>query len=420
MPSLRPVRILSTAATLAVLPVLALMGCGSKTRADDATGTAAALQAPSAQCTAAVARGDSQVAEHIYEEFAGGRVVEPAVRRLQRSTALLSAVESGDPIATDAALRQLVHGQLARVRVFTAQGRILTNYGSADALAPVTAPLRNAAGSRIGTIVASQQGVRGYVDTVKSFVNAHVLVRAGSDQLAGTTRQAPSTLPESGEVSFAGKHYSVHAFAGSRFPSGPLRVYVLAPLPPPSICAHTSAETVAATIGAAALNIYRGEQSGDRAKAVVRDFERSRTFQQAVATDNRGATEAAIVAFFKSQLHVVRVRATLRGKLVVDLGGPHVLAPIGGRVRNAQGHVVGRFLLSVQDDLGYQILAHRFTGAQVLLRQGNRQVMGNLSPGPGHVPDRGEVVYRGVHYQAYSFLVKAFPTGPLRVSLLIG
>jgi hypothetical protein len=152
---------------------------------------------------------------------------------------------------------------------------------------------------------------------------------------------------------------------------------------------------------------------------VVRDFERSRPFQQAVASGNRPATEAAIVAFFKGRLHVVRVRAMLRGKLVADVGGPHVLAPTGGKVRDAHGHVVGRFLLSVQDDLGYLILSHRFTGAQVLLRQGSRQVMGDLTPGPAHVPDRGEVVYRGVHYQAYSFIAQAFPSGPLRVSLLI-
>jgi hypothetical protein len=118
-------------------------------------------------------------------------------------------------------------------------------------------------------------------------------------------------------------------------------------------------------------------------------------------------------------LHVVRVRATLHGRLIADVGGPHVLGPTAGKVRDAHGHVVGRFLLSVQDDMGYLILAHRFTGAQVLLRQGATQVIGNLVPGPAHVPARGEVVYRGVRYQAYSFTAQAFPSGPLRVSLLM-
>jgi hypothetical protein len=125
------------------------------------------------------------------------------------------------------------------------------------------------------------------------------------------------------------------------------------------------------------------------------------------------------VAFFKTTLHVVRVRATLGEKLVADVGGPHVLAPIRGDVRNANGHIVGHFLLSVQDDLGYMILTHRFTGAQVLLRQGTEQIVGNLTPGPLQVPERGETIYQGVHYQAYSFSVEAFPKGPLRISLLI-
>jgi hypothetical protein len=365
-----------------------------------------------------VALAYGQVAKHIYEEFAGGRVVEPAVRRLQSSPALSAAVQSGNPAAARAALLPLIHGQLARVRVGIG-GRTLAEYGNTDALAPVTAPLKNATGSTVGTLIASEQSVRGYVDTVKSFGQAQVLVRAGSQQLGGTSAHGPSTLPNSGEVSFSGGRYSVYSFAGARFPSGSLRVYVLAPVPPASACGRTDAETTATTIGAVAVRIYRAEQSGPRARAVVRDFERSRPFQEAVASNNTPATEAAIVAFFKTRLHVVRVRATLGGKLVADVGGPHVLAPAGGKVRDAQGRVVGSFLLSVQDDQGYLILAHRFTGAQVLLRQGSEQIMGNLAPGPARMPDRGEVRYGGVHYQAYSFIAQAFPSGALRVSLLI-
>jgi hypothetical protein len=136
--------------------VLALIGCGSKTNAEGpSVGMAAGVQSASPQCANAVALALGQVAEHIYKEFAGGRVVGPAVRRLQSSPALIAAVQSGDPAATSAALRPLIHGQLARVRI-TAAGRTLAEYGSAEAVAPVTAPLRSAAGSTIGTLVASQ------------------------------------------------------------------------------------------------------------------------------------------------------------------------------------------------------------------------------------------------------------------------
>jgi hypothetical protein len=402
------------------LSVLALTSCGSGAHAD---GPIRAIRTPrpslaSARCASAMAYAFGDVATHIYQEFAEGRVVEPAVQRLQSSPTLIAAVQSGNPAAVRTALGPLILGQLARVRI-TVAGRTLAEYGSGAAIAPVTAPLRDAAGVTIGTLVASEQGVDGYVETLSSFIAGQVLVRAGSRQLGGTTTQAPSKLTGGGEVAFAGKRYSVYSLSGTRFPSGPLRVYVLAPNPPASGCARSRAETVADTIGQAGVEIYRQEQSGPRTKLAVRDFEHSRAFREAVLADNPTATHAAIVTFFKTQLHVVRVRATLGEKLVLDLGGPHVLAPVRGDVRNAQGRVVGHFLLSIQDDLGYLLLANRFTGAQVLLRQGSEQIMGTLSPGPAQIPNRGMVVYGGVRYRAYSFVADAFPKGTLRISLLI-
>jgi hypothetical protein len=75
--------------------------------------------------------------------------------------------------------------------------------------------------------------------------------------------------------------------------------------------------------------------------------------------------------------------------------------------------------MAIQDDAGYLKLAHLFTGADVLMRTGGRQVMGTLSPGPADIPARGEVPYAGKTYEAYSFTGEAFPAGPLRLSLLL-
>jgi hypothetical protein len=410
---------IAPATLVAALLPAALLGCGGEidTRAPAAGSADAAQPAPRA-CAGAISQAFAQIAALLYREFAQGRVVEPAVHRLQRSPALVAAAQSGDRSATAAALRALVHGQLTRVRVVTAAGRTLAEYGSGEAIAPVSVPLTGAAGATIGAIVASEQSARGYVDTVRTFAGAQVLVRAGSRQLAGTTTRAPATLPNSGEISFAGVRHSVHSFPGTRFPAGTLRVYVLSPPPPASACAPTPAQTTADALGAAAAKIYRDERSGPRARMAVRDLERSRAFQRAVAGGDTPATQAAIVALFKTRLHLVRVRALLGSRLVADVGGPRVIAPVEGRVRDAQGRVVGSFLLSIQDDLGYEILAHRFTGAQVLLRQGGRQILGSLTPGPASVPDRGAVRYGGMTYHAYSFLARAFPSGTLRVSLL--
>ena len=101
---------------------------------------------------------------------------------------------------------------------------------------------------------------------------------------------------------------------------------------------------------------------------------------------NAKATRAAIIGFFRSHLHVVRVRVMRAGQLLIDVGGPHVLAPIPGVIRDARGQVAAHFLFGIQDDLGFTILARAFTGAQTLMREGARQVMGTLTPGPDEAP----------------------------------
>jgi hypothetical protein len=82
---------------------------------------------------------------------------------------------------------------------------------------------------------------------------------------------------------------------------------------------------------------------------------------------------------------------------------------------------VGRYVLSVQDDLGYVKLATRFIGAPIVLRTGSHTVPveGVLAPAPASIPDHGPVSYRGVAYEAFSFNATAFPSGPLRISLLL-
>jgi hypothetical protein len=418
-PRLPPARIACVA--LAALPLLALLGCGSNNDADGSSAglgakTTVKLAAP--RCADATARALGTIAHHVYHEIAGGRIALPAARRLASAPTLRAAAEAGDPAAARAALVPLLRNQLVRVRV-TVGGRILTEYGTAAGIAPVSTPLKDAAGATIGTVVVSEQGVLGYSDTVHTITGATVIVRAGSSTLGGSARSLPSELPNHGEISYRGANYAVYSFPGTGFPALALRTYVLAPVPPASSCASTPAQTAANAIGASAMKIYSDEQSGSATLAVVRAFERSRAFQQAVATDDPLAARATIVAFFETTMHVVRVRATLGEKLVADVGGPHVLAPIRGDVRDKSGRIVGHFLLSVQDDLGYTILTHRFTGAQVLLRQGSQQIVGNLTPGPAQIPIRGNVLYHGVHYQAYSFTAQAFPSGELRVSLLI-
>jgi hypothetical protein len=244
---------------------------------------------------------------------------------------------------------------------------------------------------------------------------------AGSHRVADTMTASPplASLPIRGSLTYRGVSYRASSFSARAFPTGPLRVELLLPTSALTLCGATPAETAADTIGQVGMRIYAGEQGGARVSAIVHHVERSRAFRTAVLRNDPVATRAAIVAFFRTHLHVVRVRATLGSHLVTDLGGPFVLAPVAGVVRDARGRIRGHFQLAVQDDMGYMLLANRFTGAQVLMRVGARQVMGTLNPGPESIPDRGAVSYAGVDYEAFSFLGRAFPSGQLRISLLV-
>jgi hypothetical protein len=53
-------------------------------------------------------------------------------------------------------------------------------------------------------------------------------VRAGASRLGGTFA-GPAQLPRSGSITYGGAGYYVTSFAGERFPSGSLRIYLLTP-----------------------------------------------------------------------------------------------------------------------------------------------------------------------------------------------
>jgi hypothetical protein len=183
-------------------------------------------------------------------------------------------------------------------------------------------------------------------------------------------------------------------------------VWLLSPPASGTLCGAPRAATVANTIGAVGQRLIRDEQSGAATTRVLRIVAGDPGFLGAVATDDPAALRAAIVRFLQDpSLHVVRIRAvTADGKLVNDVGGPYVLAPASAPVRS-NGRVIGRVTLSIQDDTGYIKLMRRFTGADVLLRTPAGPVPGStLSPGRTN--------------QAFSFTAQAFPSGPLRISLL--
>jgi hypothetical protein len=185
-------------------------------------------------------------------------------------------------------------------------------------------------------------------------------------------------------------------------------------------CGPAAPTVLAQTVGLAAKQIYAREVSSMAVRADENQVERYRPLLSALASGDRAGVREAVTSLVYSHTHIVRLRVMQGTTLVADVGGPFILAPVGGGLR-LHGRAVGRYLLSVQDDLGYVKLETRYIGEPLVLHKGGQRVPleGTLAPGPANIPSLGPVSYRGVSYEALSFDVEAFPQGSLRISLLI-
>jgi hypothetical protein len=401
-----------------LLTIAALAGCGSATATHSAPTAHATATSTPAECASTIAHTLGTVAGRVYHEAATGGIVAQAVHRLQSSSALRSAVGSGNAAAASSALRELTLGQIVRVEILRG-GHVLAQTGSGVAIAPA----RGSIPGTSATFVLSTQSDHSYLQVVHQVTGAQVVLLGGARRLASTigglppSGLPPSGLPAAGPLTVAGQSFQTTTLSGAVYPTGALHIVLLAPTAGIS-CPGSPAQTRVETLGHVGERIYQEELHSPAVAATVRHIENSSAFQHAVAAHDPTAVRAAIVGFFGEHIHVVRVRVTTNGRLLEDLGGPYVLAPVHGTVRSG-GHVVGRFEMAIQDDAGYLRLAHLFTGAEILMRTDGRQVMGTLSPGPATVPARGPVSYGGHSYEAYSFTGEAFPAGPLRLSLLL-
>jgi hypothetical protein len=378
---------LAVAAT-AIGVAVAASGCGEQP----------AGRIGAAACTQTVHNELRSVAVRVYGEAARGPNLVNSERRLERSRALAAAVAHDDAAATNAALRPLLRAQIQRV-VITHGRRVLADVSSGAALAPANGVIRDRAGAPVGRYTLSVGADSGIAHLIRALTGAEVVMSTGGHSVATTVASAHA--PPAG--------FAVSTFDGTAFPAGALRVAVLSPTPSRTLCGPTRAATVANTIGAIGERLFRDEAHGAATARVLRIVAGDRGFDRAVATADPAALRAAIVRFFRDpSLHVVRIRAvTTTGTLVNDVGGPFVFAPASAPV-SANGRVVGRVTLAIQDDLGYVKLMNRFTGAAVIVKTPAGPVPGSMLPAPGSAP--GQVV---------TFTVQAFPSGPLQISLLI-
>ena len=389
--------------TFVLAGCVALAGCasGSLQRGDGPLGGSVRT---ADDCTALITATLGQVAESVYREAAAGSNVRTGEAQVRGSAALSAALAADDPAAARAAAVALVgEGEIVNLEVLRGRRR-LAYVGRRGGLAPTVGVVRNARGAAVGRYVLSVQGERAFREVVGRITGGQVLLRNG---------------PGRASANDAGVGRRSFSFLGEGFSGRPLSVSLVVSQQPLSACAAGREQTEAATLGHAGERIYAEEIRSGRVDRVRRTIESFSALKRAVAAGNRAGMRRAIVALFRSHLHVVRVRIRRAGGGVFDIGGPAVLGPVEGVLRDGR-RVVGTVDFALQDDVGYIKLVRRFTGAQVLLREGDRQVLGTLSPGPRSVPAQGTLTYRGRLYEAFSFFVRAFPSGRLRVSLLFG
>ena len=341
----------------------------------------------SAAACAATARAELvRVAHRIYDQAVSGRNEVAAVARIHRSAKLARAVAARDPLAVRAALKPLIKNRITRIDV-SAGGRTLARFGTVRAYAPVRGVVTDG-GRVVGRYVLSVGDDRAFEAITEGLTGARV--RFGGAAAASF----PATL----------------------FPARRTIVALHVPVRPPVVCGSSAADTRAATIGLVGQNLINAESRGPSAQQALSHAAATPAFRRAIAAGDPVAVRNAIIGFFRdSRFHIVRVRAWTDGRLITDVGGPYVLSPASRTIPGG-----GRFMLSVQDDTGFIKLMHRFTGADVVLHMAGKTVPGsNVSPGPRYAPGLTNVTYGGRSYRDFGFTARAFPTGQLRVSLLV-
>jgi hypothetical protein len=185
-------------------------------------------------------------------------------------------------------------------------------------------------------------------------------------------------------------------------------------------CGSDAAEVSASAAGHVANQIYAHELSRPGVQADQSQVEDYVPLLSALEGGDRAAVRAAVTRLVFSHTHIVRLRITRGRSVLADVGGPYVLAPVGGDLR-LHGRLIGRYLLSVQDDLGFVKLEARYIGAPIVLYSHSRRLplQGTLASKVDAIPAFGATSYRHASYDSFSFPATAFPTGTLRIDLLV-
>ena len=188
---------------------------------------------------------------------------------------------------------------------------------------------------------------------------------------------------------------------------------------PPAPCGAATLQAVEGVAGAVELSIYHGELLGNEVIADIAHVTKSAALVRAVASDNYAAATNAVVGIVYNRWHIVRLRVLdTAGHVLGDVGGPAVIAPVTGPLE-LNGRVVGSYVMSVQDDLGFAKLELHSVGDPIAIYFRGKLVteLGAHLPTP---PPSGPTLTIGsVTYGVLAETFNAFPTGTLTAVTLV-
>jgi hypothetical protein len=183
-------------------------------------------------------------------------------------------------------------------------------------------------------------------------------------------------------------------------------------------CGPRTAAALVRVDAAAARRIYLGELSGHEVSVDAEHVTSWQPLLQALAAhDGRAVAAAVHQLVYMPRWHIVRLRVLQAGRVVADVGGPYVTVPVRG-VLSLYGRVLGSYVMSVQDDAGYEKLVTRFIGVPVDLYSGGHLLMGKL-PLQAQPRSGSTVTVAGRSYRVHVLTLRAFPAGPLSAALLV-
>jgi hypothetical protein len=182
-------------------------------------------------------------------------------------------------------------------------------------------------------------------------------------------------------------------------------------------CGDRTDAVVAGVDAQVAQKIYADELAGRETRIDQAHVRGSRALSGGLSTANAAAIYTAVHGIvYTPGWHIVRLRVVETGHVVADVGGPYVIAPVVGVLRR-HGHAVGRYVMSVQDDVGFVKLITRFIGVPVDLYRGQSFLMGMLRPAPVLPAHNPTIAVVGRDYRVELLDMRAFPNGALKVAL---